>query len=80
MRAVMRYRRIPHDWTIMLGGFDGTAKTGTLGDLHKPLLPIVGFPDGTYWNDTTPIIHELEMRHPGARSCRRRLRRASSPA
>jgi glutathione S-transferase len=68
MRAVMRYRRIPHDWTIMLGGFDGTAKTGKLGGLHKPLLPIVRFPDGTYWNDTTPIIHELETRHTHGRS------------
>jgi glutathione S-transferase len=68
MRAVLRYRRIPHDWTIMLGGFDGTAKIGKLGSLHKPLLPVVGFADGTYWNDTTPIIHELEARHRHGRS------------
>jgi glutathione S-transferase len=68
MRAVMRYRRIPHDWAIVLGGFDGTARTGRLGGLHKPLLPIVRFPDGAYWNDTTPIIHELETRHTHERS------------
>lgn len=68
VRAVMRYRRIPHDWTIVLGGFDGTAQTERLSGLHKPLLPIVRFPDGTYWNDSTPIIHELEVRHGPQRS------------
>lgn len=68
MRAVMRYRRIPHDWVIVLGGFDGTAQTEKLRSLGKPMFPIVQFPDGTPWVDSTPIIHELETRHPGERS------------
>jgi glutathione S-transferase len=68
MRAVMRYRRIPHDWVIVLGGFDGTAQTGKLRPLGKPMFPIVQFPDGAPWCDSTPIIHELETRHPGERS------------
>lgn len=68
VRAVMRYRRLAHDWVIVRGGFDGTAQTDRLSGLHKPLLPIVGFPDGSYWNDSTPIIHELETRHPQERS------------
>lgn len=68
MRAVMRYRRIPHDWVIMLGGFDGTGQTEKLRPLGKPMFPIVQFPDGTAWCDSTPIIHELETRHPGERS------------
>ncbi|WP_395708069.1 glutathione S-transferase family protein [Reyranella sp.] len=68
MRAVMRYRRIPHDWVIVLGGFDGTAQTEKLRPLGKPMFPIVQFPDGTSWCDSTPIIHELETRYPGERS------------
>jgi len=68
MRAVMRYRRIPHDWVIVLGGFDGTAQTEKLKPLGKPMFPIVQFPDGTCWVDSTPIIHELETRHADGRS------------
>ncbi len=68
MRAVMRYRRIPHDWVIVQGGFDGTGQTERLRGLHKQMFPIVQFPDGTAWTDSTPIIHELETRHPEARS------------
>jgi glutathione S-transferase len=68
MRAVMRYRHIPHDWTIVLGGFDGTGQTEKLRGLHKQTFPIVQFPDGASWTDSTPIIHELEVRHPNERS------------
>ncbi|MFO1158711.1 MAG: glutathione S-transferase family protein [Reyranellaceae bacterium] len=68
MRAVMRYRRIPHDWVIVLGGFDGLARTEKMREWRKPLLPLVQFPDGKIWVDSTPIIHELETRHPGERS------------
>src|SRR5215475_4253727 len=63
VRAVMRYRRIPHDWVIVRGGFDGTAQTEKISKLHKQMFPIVLFPDGTPWTDSTPIIHELEKRH-----------------
>lgn len=65
VRAVMRYRRIPHDWVIVLGGWDGTGQTDKLTHLHKNQLPIVLFPDGTPWTDSTPLIHELESRHEG---------------
>ena len=68
IRAVMRYRRIPHDWTIVLGGFDGTGWTGKLSGLNKHQWPIVRFPDGGHWTDSTPIIHELEKRHSDGRS------------
>lgn len=65
VRAVMRYRRIPHDWVIVLGGWDGTGQTDKLTHLHKHQLPIVLFPDGTPWTDSTPLIHDLEARHEG---------------
>ncbi len=51
MRAVMRYRRIPHDWVIMLSGWDGTGQTEKLRRFGKQMLPIVQFPDGTPWTD-----------------------------
>jgi glutathione S-transferase len=63
VRAVMRYRRIPHDWVIVLGGWDGTGQTDKLTHLHKNQLPIVLFPDGTPWTDSTPMIHDLETWH-----------------
>jgi glutathione S-transferase len=65
VRAVMRYRHIPHDWKIVLGGFDGTAQTDGIRRYGKGMFPIVLFPDGTPHADSTPIIHELETRHAG---------------
>ena len=41
VRAVMRHRRIPHHWVIVLGGWDGTGQTEKLSHLHKNQLPIV---------------------------------------
>jgi glutathione S-transferase len=67
-RAVFRYRRIPCQWVIVPGGFNGANQQGVLKALGKPLLPVVQFPDGAPWNDSTPIIHELELRYPDARS------------
>ncbi|HTR86391.1 MAG TPA: glutathione S-transferase [Reyranella sp.] len=68
VRAVMRYRRIPHDWSIILGGFDGTGQTEKIRVFGKSMFPIVQFPDGKAWADSTPIIHELEAEAPGFRS------------
>jgi glutathione S-transferase len=65
VRAVMRYRRIPHDWVIALGGFDGSGQMGAIREFKKRLLPIVQFPNGEAWNDSTPIIHVLDDKHAG---------------
>jgi len=64
VRAALRYRHIPHDWTIPLGGFDGTGQSEGLKAFGKRLLPVVVYPDGTPWNDSTPILHEMETLHP----------------
>jgi glutathione S-transferase len=64
VRAALRYRGIPHDWTIPLGGFDGTGQSEGLKAFGKRLLPVVVYPDGTPWNDSTPILHEMERLHP----------------
>jgi len=63
LRAVLRYRRLPHQWQRI--GPDGLAETG---DLKPRLAPALCYPDGTWRHDTTPLILDLEQRHPDARS------------
>lgn len=63
VRAVMRYRRIPHHWVARMPQF--FAETQQL----KPLLmPVVQFPEGDYRTDSSPILLELERRHTQSRS------------
>ncbi|KPF79739.1 hypothetical protein IP88_01490 [alpha proteobacterium AAP81b] len=63
IRAALRYRRLPHEWHI---GMAAMAKTA--GKVKAPVIPIVEYPDGSFHNDSTPLIHDLEARHPGERS------------
>ena len=65
MRAVLRYRRLPHLWLAGVGP-DGLAKL--FSQLKAPVIPVLQFPDGAVMNDSTPLIRELERRHPDARS------------
>jgi glutathione S-transferase len=63
MRAILRYRRLPYVWVQMN---DETRWAFT--QVKAPVIPIIQFPDGTWHNDSTPMIYALEVRHPGARS------------
>lgn len=65
MRAILRYRRLPHHW-IVPTGYIGTG--GELYKAGKRIIPVLEFPDGGYWADSTPLAYELEKRHPGDRS------------
>ncbi|MAU59251.1 MAG: glutathione S-transferase [Parvibaculum sp.] len=71
LRAVLRYRHIPHRWIVPLGAFRGSGSLGEgteIAEAGKRQVPVIQFPDGSYHSDSTPIIDELEKRHPGERS------------
>lgn len=60
MRALMRYRRITHVWAHgghvqQLAGQNGL----------PPVIPVIEYPDGSFKNDSTPILYDLEKRHRG---------------
>ena len=63
MRAVMRYRRIPHVWKDGRIGLDNAR-----AQVKVPVIPIFRYPDGSFHNDSTPLIYDLEERHPNGRS------------
>ena len=65
MRAILRYRRLPHLW-IVPPGYIGN--NGELALASKKIIPVLQYPDGSYWADSTPLAHALEARHPGQRS------------
>lgn len=69
IRAVFRYRRIPHTWQVPRGGFAGGGALGgraantPLQEARKNVVPVVRYPDGAYKADSTPIMVELEKLH-----------------
>lgn len=58
VRAVMRYRRIPHRWIARMPQFFDETR-----EVRPRIMPVVQFPDGTYHTDSTPIIERLEAEH-----------------
>jgi glutathione S-transferase len=59
MRAIMRYRRIPHVW------IQTNSKHEEERAKVKPaVIPVIQYPDGSYHNDSTPMIYDLERLHP----------------
>ena len=57
MRAVLRYRRIPHLWV------HGADSREALAKVKAPVIPVLEYPDGSFRNDSTPLIYDLEARH-----------------
>ena len=60
MRAIFRYRRIPHLWVQQ-----NMETRKEVAHVRPPVIPIIQYPDGTYHNDSTPMIYDLEARHTG---------------
>jgi glutathione S-transferase len=57
MRALMRYRRIHHVWQ------HGAATHGfAAAKVKAPVIPVIEYPDGSFHNDSTPLIYYLETR------------------
>lgn len=64
MRALMRYRRIPHVWVPRT-----PAVHEELAHVKPQIIPVLQYPDdGSYHVDSTPMIFELERRHADGRS------------
>lgn len=57
LRAYMRYRRIPFQWCNNLGA-DEIART----KVKTYMVPVIEYPDGTFENDSTPIIDKFEAK------------------
>ena len=57
IRSLLRYRRIPFVWR------DGAATQEALKQVRAPVIPVLEYPDGSFANDSTPLIYDLENRH-----------------
>jgi glutathione S-transferase len=60
MRAILRYRRLPYIWRQMEMGDDRVFK-----NVKAPVIPVIQYPDGSWHNDSTPMIFELEKLQSG---------------
>jgi hypothetical protein len=62
MRAIMRYRRLPHDWILNTREVQERVR-----HVRPPIIPKVHYPDepADVWHvDSSPMAYELEKRHP----------------
>ena len=60
MRALLRYRRIPH---VFLGQKKDWMRA--FSNIRVPVMPVLEYPDGSFHNDSTPLLFDLEKRHAG---------------
>ena len=61
MRAIMRYRRLPHDWVLRT-----ERNRDEFAHLKPALVPVLQYPDSDQMKiDSTPLAYDLEARHAG---------------
>ena len=63
VRAALRYRRLPHLFVE-----EGRELARRQSSMRVPVMPILEYPDGSLHNDSTPLLYDLEQRHPVVRS------------
>lgn len=63
VRAAMRYRRLPHVWTQLTAA----NRDSVMSRVPVPVIPVVAYPDGTWRNDSTPVLLDLEARYTSRR-------------
>jgi len=62
VRAVLRYRRLPHLWI-----YRTPEVQAEIAHLRPPLIPVLQTPEGEWLLDSTPMILELDRRHDARR-------------
>ncbi|CAJ1457908.1 unnamed protein product [Effrenium voratum] len=65
VRAVLRYQNIPHKWirSHQLGVSQRDVFKKKFPKLRAPVIPVLVKPDGSYVNDSTPLLQELEREY-----------------
>ena len=63
MRAILRYRRLPHVWVQMRAD-----TPNVFAKVKAPVIPVLEYADGSAMNDSTPLLYDLEQRFPDHRS------------
>ncbi len=63
LRAYLRYRRIPFQWCNSIKANE-IAQT----KVETYMVPVIEYPDGSFENDSTPIINKLEQSIPTRRT------------
>ncbi len=63
VRAVLRYRRLPHHWICRFPQMHEETRR-----VRPAVMPVVQFPDGSYRADSTPMLLAIEADHTGERS------------
>ena len=58
MRAILRYRRLPHIWRQRR-----PTMSPEIEAVRPKLIPMLRFPEGDYRVDSTPLAYALEARH-----------------
>ncbi len=59
MRAYLRYRRIPFTWIT-----GEAANTVAMTKVETYMVPVLEYPNGSFANDSTPLITDLDTRYP----------------
>ncbi|MCE2841572.1 MAG: glutathione S-transferase N-terminal domain-containing protein [Novosphingobium sp.] len=58
IRALLRYRRLPYIWVD-----EAARRQAALGAVKAPVIPVLEYPDGSFANDSTSLVYDLEARH-----------------